>query len=160
MATKTELKALTLLRSTELTSDMETKHLRRLAAMATQVEFAEGEIIYSRGDMGQALYLIQDGEVIIETDIPGQGPVTLNVLGPGQFFGWSSLFPSERKMFCTRAMKPTRAIAIDASQLRAAWQTDHDLEYAIVRRAGKDMATRIKATRQQLAKVVAQANRL
>lgn len=154
MTSKTELKALTLLRSTELTSDMETKHLRKLAAMATEVEFAEGEIIYSRGDLGKALYLIQDGEVIIETDIPGQGQVTLNVLGPGQFFGWSSLFPPERKMFCTRVIKPTQAIAINANQLRAAWQTDHDLEYAIVRRAGRDMARRIKATRQQLVDVV------
>ena len=88
------------------------------------------------------------------------GVVTLNVLGPGQFFGWSSLFPPERKMFCTHVIKPTRAIAFNANQLRAAWQTDHDLEYAIVRRAGKDMARRIKATRQELADAVTQAHRV
>jgi len=40
--------------------------------------------------------------------------------------------------------------------LRTAWQTDHELEYAIVRRAGEDMAARIKATRQQLAEMVVQ----
>ena len=123
--------------------------------LPTMVRGSEGEIIYCRGDMGKAVYLIEEGQVVIETDVPGQGPVTLNILGPGQFFGWSSLFPPERKMASTRALKPTRAIALNASQLRAACQVDHNLEYAIVRRAGRDMVDRIKATRQQLADMLA-----
>lgn len=160
MASKIEPKALTMLQSIELTGDMEMKHLKKLSTMASQVEFAAGEIIYSKGDMGKALYLIEEGEVVIETDIPDQGSVRLNTLGPGQIFGWSSLFPPERKMFSTRATKPTRAIAINASQLRAAWQSDHELEYAIIRRAGQDMATRIKATRQRLATMVIQTQNI
>jgi CRP-like cAMP-binding protein len=155
MTSKTEYKALKMLRSVELTGDMETEHLHKLASLAREVEFLEGEIIYCRGDMGKAVYLIEEGEVVIETDVPGQGPVTLNFLGPGQFFGWSSLFPSERKMASTRALEPTRAIAIVASQLRAAWQVDHYLENAIIRRAGRDMINRIKAMRRQLVDMLA-----
>lgn len=155
MTSKIELKALKMLRSVALTRDMELEHLHKLASLAREVEFLEGEIIYCRGDRGKAIYLIEEGEIIIETDVPGQGPVTLNILGPGQFFGWSSLFPPEQKMASTRALKPTRAIAINASQLRAAWQMDHFLEYAIIRRAGRDMVDRIKTTRQQLVNMLA-----
>jgi CRP-like cAMP-binding protein len=150
MSAKIELKALTLLRSAELTHDMETKHLRELAAIATEVNFIKDQIIYQKGNKGQALYLIETGEVVIEADVPGQGLVVMNRLGPGQFFGWSSLFPFERKMGWTRAIRPTWVIAFNADQLRSLWQTDHELEYAIVRRAGRDMANRIKATRRQL----------
>jgi len=155
MTSKTELKALTLLRSAELTHDMKTEHLRKLASFATEVEFPQGEIIYHKGSTGKAVFLIEAGQVIIETNVPGHGNMTMNTLGPGQFFGWSSLFPSERKMAWTRAAEFTRAIAIDAAQLRSTWQADHTLEYAIVRRAGKDMANRIRATRQQLADILA-----
>jgi CRP-like cAMP-binding protein len=130
---------------------METKHLMELAAIATEVEFAEDQIIYEQGSKGQALYLIQEGEVVIEADVPGQGRMIMNRLGPGQFFGWSSLFPLERKMAWTRATRPTRVIAFNAGQLQSVWRADHELEYAIVRRAGRDMINRIKATRQQLA---------
>jgi CRP-like cAMP-binding protein len=154
MTSKTELKALTLLRSAELTHDLDTKHLTALAAMASEVEFAKNDIIYEKGSVGRALYLIEDGEVVIETEVPGQGNVVMNTLGPGQFFGWSSLFPPERKMAWTRAVKPTHVIAFNANQMWAAWRTDHSLEYAMIRRAGRDMANRIKATRHQLTKML------
>ncbi|MCB0192606.1 MAG: Crp/Fnr family transcriptional regulator [Anaerolineae bacterium] len=150
MTNKNELRALTTLRSLELTRDMETKHLKKLAALAHENTFERGEVIYAKGSLGRALYLILDGEIVIETDVPSHGRVVMNRLGPGQFFGWSSLFPPERKMAYTTATKPTRVLAINAAQLRAAFETDHNLEFAIVRCAGKDMADRIRASRQQL----------
>lgn len=154
MTTKTEFKALSLLRAAELTKDMETKYLKKLAALAQPITFAEGEVIYHPGDSGKGLYLIETGEIVIETGTPGQPPIILKRLGPGQFFGWSSLFPREQKLFSTRATQQTQAIMIDAERLRSAWQADHNLEYAVIRRAGKDMAQRIKATRQQLADMI------
>lgn len=159
MTSKTELNVLSMLRSAELTHDMETKHLTAMAGIAAEMGFAQDTIIYEKGSRGQALYLIEVGEVVIETDVPGQGRIVMNRLGPGQFFGWSSLFPLERKMGWTRAAKPTRVIAFNAERLRSLWRADHELEYAIIRRAGRDMANRIKATRQQLADVLTSNDR-
>jgi CRP-like cAMP-binding protein len=119
------------------------------------VSFDEGEVIYEKGATGRALYLLLEGEVIIEADVPGRGRFVMNRLGPGQFFGWSSLFPPEHKMGWTRAVKPTRAIAFNARQLRAAWRADHGLEYAMIRCASKDMTDRIRAARQQLVDMLA-----
>ncbi|MCG3209646.1 MAG: Cyclic AMP receptor-like protein [Anaerolineae bacterium] len=150
MTSQLELKVITLLRSVELTQSMETSHLKKLAAIAREVKFPADRVIYRRGDTGQAVYLIEDGEVVIEMDIPGKGLMVMNTLGPGQFFGWSSLFPSERKMAWTRTTKTTRAIAFDAAQLRAACKNDHELDYAIVRRAAESTADRIRLNRQQL----------
>lgn len=150
MTSKLELKVLTLLRSVELTRGMDTDQLKKMASMAREVEFEAGKLIYKRGDAGQAVYLIEEGEVVIEMDVPGHGLMVMNTLGPGNFFGWSSLFPSERKMAYTRATKQTRAIAFDAHILREACKSDHDFEYAIVRRAAESTASRIKANRMQL----------
>ncbi len=154
MTSQIELKALTMLRSAELTQNMETEHLRKLAATAGEAEFSEGEIIYHKGQAGQAVYLIETGQIVIETDVPDQGRVIMNTLGPGQFFGWSALFPTERKMAWTRATQPTKTIVFNAKQLQTAWQTDHKLEYAVIRRAGRDMIERIKAIRQQLINIL------
>jgi CRP-like cAMP-binding protein len=150
MTSRTELEALTVLRSLALTHNLETKHLRKLASLASKVEFSEGEIVYRDGDIGEAVYVIEEGEVVIEMNAPGQGYVVVLTVGPGELFGWSSLFPAERKMARARVISPTRAIAINASRLQAAWRTDHELETAIIRCAARVMADRIKATRRQL----------
>lgn len=158
MTQQTEFKTLAILRNMDLTRDMETKHLKKIAAVATEVEFAQDEIIYSAGEIGKAVYIIRSGEVAIEMEVPGQGQVNILTVGPGELFGWSSLFPSERKNARARAIKPTQAIAIDAEQLRAAWQTDHTLEHAIIQRTAKVMVDRIKGTRQRLLEALASAN--
>ncbi|MCB0193882.1 MAG: cyclic nucleotide-binding domain-containing protein [Anaerolineae bacterium] len=154
MASKTELKALTMLRSIELTRDMETKHLRKLASIAQETTFDRDQIIYRQGDKGKGLYLIQDGEIVIEMDIPGQSHVVLNKLRSGEFFGWSSLFPLERKMAWTRAVQPTCALVFESRLLQDACRLDHTLEFTIVRRAGRDMVERIKSTRHLLGKMI------
>lgn len=141
--------ALKILQSAELTGDMEMNHLRKLASMTCEMEFPAGEIIYRRGDVGQALYLIEEGQVVVEIDVPNLGLVAVNTFRPGQIFGWSSLFPSERKMGWTRATKPTRVLAVNANRLRTAFQFDHNLEYAVVRRAARAMVDRIRVCRQQ-----------
>lgn len=158
MSDKKELRALTTLRSLELTRDLETKHLKKLAALAKEVTFESGETIYAKGSLGKALYLILEGEIVIETDVPNYGRIVMNRLGPGQFFGWSSLFPPERKMAYTTATQPTRVYAFDARQLNVVFGTDHNLEFAIVRCAGKDMADRIRTSRQQLNDMLSSPN--
>jgi CRP-like cAMP-binding protein len=130
---------------------MESKHLHKLAAMAREVTFEADEMIYRRGDQGDAVFLVETGQVVIDMETPTGERATMHTAGPGQFFGWSSIFPRERKMAWTRAAEPTRAIAFDAAQLREAMQADHELEYALVRRASRVTANRIQASRQQLA---------
>jgi CRP-like cAMP-binding protein len=45
---------------------METAHLKKLAALASEVNFAKDQIIYREGDLGDAIYFIIDGRVVIE----------------------------------------------------------------------------------------------
>jgi CRP/FNR family transcriptional regulator, cyclic AMP receptor protein len=155
MTSKTALKALTLLRSAPMTANMETKQLKKLASLAREVEFSTAEIIYRKGELGRALYLIEEGEVVIEAEVVGQDYVPTDRLGPGEFFGWSSLFPPARKLGQTRVVKPTRSMAFEAEGVRLAMQSDHNLEYSLVRLAGQAMIDRIKVMRQQLAELYA-----
>ncbi len=159
MTSQSELRALTLIRSTEIMGDMETEQLKKIAAAASEVEFSGDEVVYDEGELGKAVYIIRSGQVVVEMNVPGQGYITIHTLGPGQLFGWSSLFPSQRKGARARTIKPTRAIAINANQLRAAWQTDHALENAIIQRTARVMIDRIKSTRQQLVNALAEGEK-
>ncbi len=155
MTTQTELRMLTVLRSMKALHGMETVHVKKLAALATEVTFATDQIIYREGDLGEAIYFIEEGQVIIEMSVPESSkPVMMYTVEPGQLFGWSALFPPRRKQARARAVVPTRVIAIRAAQLRAAFQADQSLQNAMIERVTEVIADRLSATRGQLARSV------
>ena len=85
-----DLRILSLLRSAEITKDMETEHLRKMVATAREAEIPANKVIYRRGDAGQAIYLVEEGEVIIEMDVPNEGLLRMTTVKPLEFFGWSA----------------------------------------------------------------------
>lgn len=150
MTSKDELRVLTALRVAPFTQGMKSKHIKKLASIAVEVKFRPDEVIFREGDEGRAIYLIEEGEIVVESHVAGLGQVTMLTLGPGELLGWSSLFPPRRKTSSAHAVKPTWAVAIDTDQLQEAFLTDHELETAIIRRVSDVIANRLKATRQRL----------
>jgi CRP-like cAMP-binding protein len=153
--TPDELKITTALRATELFHDLETPYLHKLASIATEIAFAAEKIIYRPGEVGQAIYLVLEGDVSIEMEVPGHGTVTVFTVGPGHLFGWSSIFPPRRKKASARVLEPTRAIVINADQLLDLFRADHGFERAITGLISEIVADRMQATRLELAKLVA-----
>jgi CRP-like cAMP-binding protein len=146
----TSASVLEALKSLEFTSDLEPRHLEKLASISTDVTFSEGATIFREGDMSELVYLIEKGDVSIVTQIPGHGQVTILTVGPGQLLGWSSLFPPLRKTAGAITNKPTRVIAFNATQLRELAQTDHELGNRIMWRVAEIISERLRAARRQL----------
>lgn len=148
---KTQSKTLmATLRSAEFTQGLKQKHLDRLGEMAFEVTFFEGETIFSEGDVGNLLYIIEEGLTAVESYISGRGRTTILTVGAGQLLGWSAFFPRKRKTASSHALQNTRALAINAHCLREACQADHDFGYEILWRIANLIADRLKATRLQL----------
>ncbi len=152
MTTKAEFDIVTALRSMEFFHDMEPNHLHKLAAIAREVTFASGDLVYKEGDLDKGMYLVQEGEVVIEMKSLTQGYAPVLIIGKGQLFGWSSLFPGQRKRARARVLKDTRALLLDTERLNYLFETDHQLENVIMRRMIKLVGERVYATRQKLIK--------
>ena len=128
MTTKAEFDIVTALRSMEFFHDMDPKHLRKLAAIAGKVTYEKGDIVYQEGDLDKGMYLVQEGEVVIEMKSPTREyeyAAVLNI-GKGQLFGWSSLFPGQRKRARARALRNIQAFLIDGERLNYLFETDHE----------------------------------
>jgi CRP-like cAMP-binding protein len=126
------------------------RHLTFLAGCARNVRFATGEFVCRDNDEANASFLIREGKLAIEIDVPGRGVVQLETLGPGEILGWSWLFPPYRWHFDARAIEPTRAVALDGTCLRAKCEADHDLGYALVKRFLYQLQQRLERSRLQL----------
>lgn len=132
------------------TAGLDPAQLDKLSEIATPVQWEADAAIFHEGDPDSQLYAVEEGRVAIEVTMPGRGAVTLTTVGPGEVFGWSSLFYRRPKTAAARAVEPTRALALDATRLRALCDADFSLGYALTRRILDVVSERLKATRIQL----------
>ncbi len=109
-----------------------------------------GQTVFREGDLDPILYIVESGGVAIEVTVPGRGRVIILTVGPGEVFGWSSMFQQRPKTASARASSPTRALALDADRLRELCDTDPKLGYVLTRRLLEVVSERLKATRMQL----------
>ena len=114
------------------------------------MQWDAGETVFREGDRDSFLYVVEEGRVAIEIAVPGRGRVTILTVGPGEVFGWSSLFHQRPKTASARTIEPTRALALDAGRLRELCDADPRLGYLLTRRILEVVSERLKATRMQL----------
>ena len=91
----------------------------RIAEIAVPLAWDAGATVFREGDCDSVFYVVEAGRVAIEITLPGRGRVTILTVGPGEVFGWSSLFFQRAKTASARTVEPTRALALDAVRLRA-----------------------------------------
>ncbi len=81
-------------------SAMETNFL---ASLSRHLRFDSGEVIFREGDVGEAMYLVFDGQVMISKLINGAGEEALAFLGRGAYFGEMALIDDQRRSATAKA---------------------------------------------------------
>jgi CRP-like cAMP-binding protein len=125
-------------------------YLKLIIGCARNVRFDLDKAIFREGEPADRFYLIREGLVAVQVNVPGRGAMTLQTVGAGEVLGWSWLFAPYRWRFSARALQPTRALAFDGKCLRAKCERDHDLGYELLKRFSRTVTERLEATRLQL----------
>ena len=126
------------------------EHVARLSAMASEMRFQAGELIFREGDHSSFFYLLVSGNVALEVVSPGR-PVRVVTLYAGEVLGWSSVMDGHNgKQFQARALEEVHALAFDGERLRHTCQEDYALGFWFMRAILKVMSGRLEAIRAQL----------
>lgn len=104
------------------------------------------ETIIRQGDLGNSMYVIQEGEVEILKVHDGK-TVRLAVLGSGDIFGELSLFGNDRRTATVRALGDVRVITVDRKIFLRRVQEDVTLAF----RMFQNMASRLNHMNAELA---------
>ncbi len=75
-----------LLRKIPLFAKIEPSKLKLLAFTSQRLTFKAGDSLFFQGDMGDALYIIVEGDADVLVDAPG-GPITVATMGKNDFVG-------------------------------------------------------------------------
>ena len=129
---------------------LEPKYLKIAVGCASNVVFEPEQIIYREGDPADRFFLIREGKIGLEINVPHRGPVTLQTINAGEILGWSWLMPPYKWRFTSRVYERVRAIALDGACLRKKCDEDHALGYEFYKRFADIIVQRLQATRLQL----------
>ena len=125
-------------------------YLAKLASLASELTFKADQLILLAGQQSRQFYLLTSGSVCVEVKTPLY-TVCVQVLEPGQAFGWSSILDHHDTLFRVRAREACSAICWEGWQLAAAAEEDPAFGRELYSRLLALVAGRVKATESRLA---------
>ena len=121
-----------------------------IADCSHEVRFGPDQTILTTNESANHFYVILEGRVALEIDVPTRGPIIVETLGPGEILGVSWMLPPHRWTFDARAIDETTAIEVDAACLRGKCDEDPAVGYELYKRFAGLVRNRLQATRLQL----------
>lgn len=131
-------------------SGLSAHHIRLLDDCAMRTHFQAGQMIFREGETANRFYLIENGEIALESFGGSGQPVVIEHVGENDLLGWSWLFPPYVWHFTARAVSPTSALFFYGTMLREYCEKDHTLGFELFKRMSEVMVRRLQKARERL----------
>jgi CRP/FNR family cyclic AMP-dependent transcriptional regulator len=125
--------------------------LDNLTSRLEETVYEEGAVIFSQGDEGSSLFIIEEGAVEISYG-EGRGKVVLATLFNGQYFGELSLFDRAPRSATATATKRSQLIRLDRDDLVDFVNKDPAAALRII----AEMGERLRQTNELMSRRVSQ----
>jgi CRP-like cAMP-binding protein len=125
-----------LLQDVEILKSVSTKHLGHVAAITEEVEFQEGDIIYSEGESATSMYVVISGDIRLH-----RGEQEVMIAKPKTAIGvWALFEEEEERMVTATCLGDTRLLYLEKEDF-------HDLladHSAMIRSVLSTMAKKLR----------------
>ena len=101
-----------ILKMNPMFADLGTDELQRISNLCHTQNLSVGEILFQKGDPGNALYGVRRGQVRIETGASDGSRLTLNFMGPGDLFGEVAVLDGQSRTADATAGEPTELFVL------------------------------------------------
>lgn len=122
--------------------------LGQVASVIYVRDYLTDEYIFETGQPGAALFIIQSGEVSIETESPHGDVTQITTLSKTSFFGELALLNDDPRSASAKAIMPTKVYALFQKDLNAIANKHPDITSQIYKALATVVAKRLKATNE------------
>ncbi len=118
--------------------------LQRIMAMLTQRCFFEGATVFKEGDSGRSMYIIEEGSLVVYRNGPSGKPIKMVRMGPGAFFGETTLIEMQPRPHTVRAESAAVLYELTNANLYALFQQDVDAYILVLQNINRELCRRIR----------------
>lgn len=108
--------------------------------------YEDGQVIVQQGDVGDQMYVIQEGRVQVLLEHDGE-ETPIRTLGEGEIFGEMALFERDVRSATVRAVGDVRALTVDKKNFLRRVNEDPSVAFRIV----QTMSGRIRELSEEVA---------
>jgi CRP/FNR family cyclic AMP-dependent transcriptional regulator len=142
------------LKGSDLFKEMDEARLQKVAHFCRGQSFQRGSTVFKEGDDATELFLLTEGRIVLEMDVstPGQQPLPtgMEIVNPGEVFGWSAVVEPNVYKLTARCMTNCNALAMKGEMLKKAMNQDTGLGYHMMKKLSEIIALRLTYTRLRL----------
>jgi CRP/FNR family cyclic AMP-dependent transcriptional regulator len=113
------------------------RDLAKIASIAHEVEYPAATPVVRKGDPGNELFLVVDGEVDVR-----RGVRKLATLRAGNFFGEIALITGSPRTATVTTGTPMRALVIASRDFRKLLQDSPDIQFKVLQEVGQRLEER------------------
>ena len=123
----------------ELFKGLDQSEIKNIAKMCRVNTYDKGALIYQQGDFGEIIYIIANGQVVLEKTVDMEsrkGRVIIATLGRGRVFGcWSTLLDEPHIMMLrTFCQTPATILVLNGAELRKHMVSDARFGFNVMER--------------------------
>jgi len=143
------------LKKTELFEALEESQLNVILSHSTVESFPEGNVIFRQGDEATHLYVLIEGAVDLTVKAQDQIDfMTSQIQKEGAVFGIPSLIEPFHYNVTAKSLVPTKALRIEAGQLKKAMEEDPKMGMKIMKKLASIYFTRLNDLRIGVSKLL------
>lgn len=129
--------------------------LAKILTLAADKEYEAGTVIFQQGDYAGELFVIQEGKVALQAQLPTTQPqmsriVTVDLLTTSDLLGWSAVVEPHVCTLTAVCLQRVKVVAFGGTRLKSVLQDDPPLGYQFLDGLIKVVASRLDDTRRLL----------
>jgi CRP/FNR family cyclic AMP-dependent transcriptional regulator len=137
--------------------DLSGADLDKLVPLVDLVCFKQGQVIFEQGHPAEYLYILLEGEVVVNFK-PYDGPVlTLGRIMPCGVFGWSAILGRQDYTSVAVAAEDSTSIRIRGFELRSLCEKDPKTGIDVLEGLAGGIAERLNSTHAQIFTMLARS---
>jgi CRP-like cAMP-binding protein len=106
------------LREVRLFKDVAVPELSVLGASLRERALKRGQVLFREGDVGEEMFLVRQGSIVISKPVTGRVEQVLARIGPGDFFGEMALFDHSPRSATVQSDSESSLLVLDRAGLR------------------------------------------
>jgi CRP/FNR family transcriptional regulator, cyclic AMP receptor protein len=123
---------------------LDDRALERIITMLVERAFAPGDLVFREGESGHSMYIVESGKIVLCATGASGLQVRLVRLGPGDFFGDTTLIEMQPRPYTARVEQAAKLFELTNMDLYRLYREDVKAYVLVLQNVNRELCRRLR----------------